>query len=174
MEEIWKDVVGYEAQYMVSSTGRVKSKPRTLRFVSKRGNEAWRTTSEKTLALNTARHGYVLAHLQVGHVRKAHTVHALVMSAFVGPRPEGMEINHINGDKSDNRVLNLEYVTRSENKKHAVRIGLNRQARAVVADDAVVFPSITDAARSVGVTFGTIAAAIRNGSVCKGSTWRFA
>lgn len=51
-------------------------------------------------------------------------VHRLVAAAFIGPEPQGHEVNHINGDRFDNRVENLEYVTSSENKQHAFANGL--------------------------------------------------
>lgn len=51
-------------------------------------------------------------------------VHAAVMEVYVGPRQDGFEINHKNGDKSDNRLINLEYITSSENKLHAYELGL--------------------------------------------------
>ena len=51
-------------------------------------------------------------------------VHKLVAAAFIGPRPEGLEINHIDGDHQNNAASNLEYCTQSENMKHAVRLGL--------------------------------------------------
>jgi hypothetical protein len=52
--------------------------------------------------------------------RKRYYVHALVLEAFVGPRPAGHETNHINGNKADNRLENLEWVSTSENQKHAL------------------------------------------------------
>lgn len=57
--------------------------------------------------------------------QKTAVVHRLVAEAFHGPCPEGHECNHKNGVKDDNRVENLEWVTRSENQLHAYRIGLN-------------------------------------------------
>ena len=54
------------------------------------------------------------------------SVHQLVASAFIGVMPDGLEINHLDGDKHNNRSDNLEYVTRSENHLHAYRIGLQK------------------------------------------------
>lgn len=57
-------------------------------------------------------------------VRRRVFVHKLVAEAFHGPRPVGHEVNHKNGNKADSRASNLEWVTRSENEKHAYRTGL--------------------------------------------------
>ena len=56
--------------------------------------------------------------------QKQRTIHSLVAEAFIGLRPIGMDINHLNGDKADNRLANLEYCSRSQNMRHAVETGL--------------------------------------------------
>lgn len=111
--EEWRTVPGYQ-RYEVSSRGRVRStgvggngKPGQLLKASR-----------ATPGLN-----YTHVALYVNGKRRYFTVHFLVMATFVGPRPDGMEINHIDGDAANNRRENLEYVTRSENLKHAYRIG---------------------------------------------------
>lgn len=63
--------------------------------------------------------------------RKKAYVHTLVADAWIGPRPDGMEINHIDGNKQNNAPSNLDYVTSSENNKHAYSIGLRRPSRAI-------------------------------------------
>lgn len=176
--EIWKDIPGYEGRYQVSDAGRVKALPRRLRFVSKAGAEAWRTTEERVCAVNVTRNGYALVHFQVDRERSVKTVHELVLAAFVGPRPEGMDINHKDGVKTNNALSNLEYVTRSENHNHAVRLGLNTRAkrvqRVLACQVDQEFPSMSVAAKSVGVTIGSIAYALRNGTFCGGYRWVYA
>jgi ribosomal protein S25 len=71
--------------------------------------------------------------------RKSPGIHQLVTAAFLGPCPEGKQVNHKNGNKRDNRVENLEYLTPDENKAHAKRTGLlldrNRKVTAQIAAD---------------------------------------
>jgi len=75
------------------------------------------------------RAGYLTVNLKAKERgAQTHFVHRLVAEAFLGSCPEGMEINHINGNKRDAHVENLEYVTHSDNKKHAFRIGLQQPA----------------------------------------------
>lgn len=71
--------------------------------------------------------GYAVVNLYAedGRVKQVQ-VHRLVLAAHVGPLPAGHEVNHRNGRRADNRLVNLEYVTRSENQRHALRTGLAR------------------------------------------------
>lgn len=102
MKENWKDIPGYEG-YMVSDQGRVKS----LNYR--------RTGKEEILIPGKARGGYLIVGLWKDGKRKCLYVHRLVWIAFNGPIPEGYEINHINECCTDNRLDNLNLLTRREN-----------------------------------------------------------
>jgi len=108
VSEIWKDVVGYKGLYQVSSLGRVK------RIGRGKGAQAGRILRPMRDGA-----GYFQVVLYRGGKRTAKMVHRLVLEAHVGPAPEGCEVNHRNGAKTDNCVENLEWVTRSENMRHA-------------------------------------------------------
>lgn len=115
MDEIWKDVPGYEGYYQVSNIGNVKSLDRVVSH--KRYNKEH--VSEKILS--PKKHGgYLSVRLCGDGKRKLFLVHRVVMLAFVGnPSKEQIDINHKNSNKKDNRLINLEYCTRSENIKHS-------------------------------------------------------
>lgn len=68
-------------------------------------------------------------YLRVVRLGRNYCVHNLVAAAFHGPKPVGLEVNHRDGDKGNNRPENLEYVSRAENMKHCHRIGLGRPPR---------------------------------------------
>lgn len=112
--EEWKPIVGFESRYEVSDRGRVRS------FVSRDP-----AGGPRILKPRPGSNGYSRAHLTKGGKAHDRPVHRLVMAAFVGPCPATLEVNHIDGDKANNLLTNLEYVTRSENQIHAFRIGLN-------------------------------------------------
>jgi len=110
-EEIWKDVVGYEGMYQVSSHGRV------MRVAGGQG-----TWAERILRPRKGRNGYVRVGLSRGGENEDAYIHRLVAEAFLGLQPSpDHEVNHKNGIRDDNRVENLEWVTRSQNLKHAYR-----------------------------------------------------
>lgn len=113
--ETWLPVVGMEGFFEVSDLGRIRTVEREVRFVSKKGNESWRTKKAHIVKTQVLNSGYDLAHLSVNEVRKAKTVHSVVAAAFIGPRPKGLDVCHNNGSKRDNRAVNLRYDTRSAN-----------------------------------------------------------
>jgi hypothetical protein len=155
--ENWKDIPGYEGRYQVSDLGRVKAPERRVRFVSKAGREASRVRAEKLMATQIQNNGYLLVHLMMGEHRKACTVHRLVAQSFL-PNPDALpEVNHKDGIKTNCRVDNLEWSSRVDNKLHAVKLGLNTQAKPVTAPSGVTYPSIVQAARGERVRAKTAA-----------------
>lgn len=120
--EIWKDVVGYEGYYEVSSLGRVRSVDRYVN-TGIRYNDI-KLHRGRMLKLNLKRMGYLTADLCKGNRVKTLFVHRLVASAFI-PSVEGKNyVNHKNLNKLDNRVENLEWVTPKENSHHAALNGV--------------------------------------------------
>jgi len=118
MKERWKPVVGYESLYSVSSFGRVKR--------TKAGSNTW---PGRILSIALAGAGYPFVGLWDNNGKKQRYVHHLVAEAFIGPCPDGKQINHIDGVKVNDSVSNLEYVTQFENNMHALRNGLRIQPR---------------------------------------------
>lgn len=115
MREIWKDVQGYEGQYQVSNLGRVKSLKRKL--------DNGRSVSEKILNSSSKKKtqdGY----LMVALAGRTFRVNRLVATAFI-PNPDNKSVvNHIDGNKENNKADNLEWTTVSENMLHAYRFGI--------------------------------------------------
>ena len=117
MSEEWRDVVGYEGLYQVSSEGRVKSLERNIPHW--RGGE--RIQKERILKLKTNRYGYLIVGLYAGGKQKMFAVHRLVCQAFHENLDNKPQVNHLNEDKKDNRACNLEWCTCKENNNHGTR-----------------------------------------------------
>lgn len=123
MNEIWKDILGYEGKYQASNCGRVRSINHVVRGKNHyTGDIFYREIQGKILKPGKYTK---FGHLSVvlGKNRNSSPVHQLVMKAFVGEPPEGMEVLHINGIASDNRVSNLRYGNRTENILDVYRQG---------------------------------------------------
>lgn len=138
--ETWKDIIGYDGMYQVSNYARVRS---------------FKKGKPNILAQSSGTWGYFVVNIN----KTPKLVHRLVAETFI-PNPQNKnEVNHINGDKFDNIPENLEWVTPSENKLHAVRTGLNKgtleRCRPVAQYDRegnfiAEYPSINNAAESLG------------------------
>ena len=118
MTEEWRDIPGYEGLYQVSNLGEVKSLPKEYIV----GNGAKRNHGGMVLKPGKNDHGYLAVALCKEGTRRNFRIHKLVARIFLGESI--LEVNHINGIKTDNYLENLEYCTRSENIKHAFDSGL--------------------------------------------------
>lgn len=115
--ERWLPVVGYEGMYEVSDQGRVWSVPRVDRMGRRQGGRMLRPSPN-------VKSGYPTVQLRDGLTGSPRTVHSLVASAFLGPKPAGAEcVRHLNDNPADNRVENLAWGTKKENSADAWRNG---------------------------------------------------
>lgn len=122
-DERWLPVVGWEGLYEVSDKARVRSTKRTV----ERGRGTMRI--QPKILKTSVSHGYQVVGLWRRNRQKLSRVHRLMLEAFVGPCPDGMEACHGNGDRSDNRLDNLRWDTSGSNKYDIVKHGNHVQAR---------------------------------------------
>ena len=117
MDEVWKDVVGSQF-YQVSDLGRVRVKERVvIKTHPKYGAKHRSVKPLKILSPADNGKGYRNVALYENGVKRMY-VHRLVYEAFVGPLVKGYDINHIDGDRSNNSVVNLEQITHLANIQH--------------------------------------------------------
>lgn len=121
MTEIWVDIPDTPG-YQASSLGSIRSVPRAVVQSCRWGGTIARKFRGVALKPSPNSKGY----LHVAIKRKVVVVAKLVALAFLGPRPAGHEINHKDGVKTNNRPENLEYVTGTRNKHHAMQTGLRK------------------------------------------------
>ncbi len=157
-KEIWKDIEGFEGRYAVSTFGNVKS----LKFAGRVG--------ERNLKPGIGSTKYYLVSLiknKKGHTKK---VHRLVGLAFI-PNPENKpQLNHLDGNKLNNHVSNLEWATNQENCQHAFDTGLNKiyphqidllikrtiercSIKVIDSSNGKIYNSVKDAARENGMEY---------------------
>ena len=112
--EIWKDIEGYEGHYQISSFGRVKSLGRLMC----RGY-VFRMCKDTIRKITVKKDGYAEISLWIKNKSTYFRVHRLVALAFINNSKNKSEVNHINSNRLDNNVTNLEWTSKSENQCHA-------------------------------------------------------
>jgi hypothetical protein len=148
MEEVWKEIDGYEGLYQVSSLGKVFSLRNT-----------------KNIKLNLSEKGYFRVDLWKENKRNSLRVHRLVAKSFIDNPDNKPQVNHIDGIKTNNNINNLEWSTPSENVRHAISLGLKKTSYLVktmlsermsipVIDTSSgkIYKSITEASKSLQVS----------------------
>lgn len=160
MEEIWKDIPGFEGLYKVSNFGRVKKLAKTRIY-----NNGTRTVIPEHFIKATANNrGYLNVPLYSNNERYTKKVHRLVAEVFLDNTDDKPYVNHINGNKADNRVENLEWCTPSENNIHRYNVLCKRKCgpsgkRVRCINTGTVFESISAASRATGIPTGNISKA---------------
>ena len=167
MQEEWRDIAGYEGLYQVSNFGRVLHK--TSHRIYSNGTRT--ELPERFLTLTKNSGGYMQVTLWRNGKRISAKVHSLVANAFIKNPENKPYVNHINGDKTDNRAENLEWTTPSENTLHRYRVlgktkcgPSGKKVKCINTGE--VFNSLSDASRATGIPVGNIS------SVCTKKAYR--
>lgn len=172
MKEIWKDIEGFEGYYQVSNLGRVKSLDREIVFNNGKSEKAKTMIRGRILSITKQTQGYSQVGLCKNGTQKSYRLNRLVAKAFI-PNPFGKpEVNHIDGNKDNNRADNLEWVTSQENSIHALKNGLitpyKRPVLKIGLDGTLLdeYESLKEAAEKNGISRGNLC------MVCKGAYGR--
>lgn len=161
--EIWKDIKGYEGYYQVSNTGSVKSLTREVnRSDNKKG-----FYKSRILKLNQDKKGYLRVKLTKNSKAKTFKVHRIVADHFLKKSIHNKEINHLDGNKKNNKISNLEVCNSSENAIHAILNGFRPRVKLTLNDVIEIRKSNLDhktLAKNYNVTLSNIKCVINRKS----------
>ena len=171
--EVWKDIEEFNGVYQISNLGRLKSKERIVNHPKGKC-----LLKEKYLSEVKNKKGYIEFQITYDSRHYSRKAHRLVAIAFI-PNPENKpQVNHIDGDKTNNSVENLEWCTNSENQIHAIKTGLKRTMKILQFDLNGNFikdwKSASEAEKITGINYRHILE-VCNGKkkTYKGFIWKF-
>lgn len=164
-KEIWKDIPGYEGNYQVSNLGRIKSVDKVKHVKDPKSNREYdRHFPECIKTVSVDNKGYLFVNLKINSKNTRYRVHRLVAQVFI-PNPENLpQVNHIDEDKTNNCVDNLEWCTPMYNNLHGTRLQRIAEGnRGKTTHNAIkveifgkIYPSMSKAGEALGVCEGTI------------------
>jgi hypothetical protein len=155
MNEIWKDIEGYDGAYQVSNMGRVKSVARVTTRLCQYGIREYRIP-ERIMRTRFGTSGYLCVNLHHEGKQVTEMIHRLVALHFCKGYADGMTVNHIDEVKTNNRADNLEWLTQKENNNHGTGIARRKKHPKAVVQMSLsgevlqTFPSLKAAAKAVG------------------------
>ena len=129
INEKWKDIEGFEGSYQISNFGRVKSLKRTIEETNQYNSIFYLELEEKIKKPQMGRNGYLHVCLCKNSKKKTFRIHRLVAKNFLKNYKEELDVNHKDCNKQNNRVDNLEMVSRKENIRHAWKNNLCEKVR---------------------------------------------
>lgn len=171
MIEIWKDVKGYEGIYQVSNLARVKSLSRIIENFGVHKNILTKEIILKQSLSGSINFQYYTVRLTSNSISKSYKVHRLVAINFIANPLNKPQVNHIDGNKFNNHVENLEWCTQNENMQHAYDTGLKKKmfgskngaSKFVLNfETGIYYESIKDAARSININYTTLKSQLNN------------
>ena len=156
MEEIWKDIKGFEGLYQISNYGSVKA----LKCKEKEGRGNWRK-KDKIIKQSEDKKGYLRVRIYKNSVLYTKKVHRLVAIAFIENPEKKSQVNHIDENKKNNNANNLEWCDNKYNcnygtrTKRATKSNINKETTSVPVlciETNIIYPSINEAIRKTGAT----------------------
>jgi hypothetical protein len=172
-DEFWKDIMGYESIYQVSNLGKVKSLDRLL--INK--NNRKYILKGAFLKSSYDKRGYLIYQLSKNNIKKTLKLHRILGKTFIENPNNLSEINHIDGNKNNNSLNNLEWCTTQHNISEAFNMGLMKRSKVAKTKDGIIiktYDSITNAAFDNKIAKSSIHRCLnKNCKQIKGFQWQY-